>query len=95
MAAPSKRPLSWSRSHARCRTSVEVQKELMPTRVTTHAGEAVLQDPTSEELLNHLADDLAPVAPAPREPLILTHGEACEVDRAELFKVILNEAIQR
>ena len=59
----------------------------MPTRVAAHTRESVFENSTVEKLLYHLAYDLAPVAPAPSEALI--------VDGAELVEMILDEAVQR
>ena len=65
----------------------ECQQELVLAGAATHAGKTVFQDPAGLELLYHLAYDLAPVAPAPSEALI--------VDGAELVEMILDEAVQR
>ena len=59
----------------------------MPTRIAAHSGETVFEDSTSEELVDDLADYLAPVAPEVSEALV--------VDGAELFEVTFDEAIER
>jgi hypothetical protein len=55
--------------------------------IAAHARESVFENSTVEKFLDHLADDLAPVSPAPREAFV--------VDSAELVEVILDEAVQR
>ncbi|MFQ5705341.1 MAG: hypothetical protein ACE5HT_15150 [Gemmatimonadales bacterium] len=59
----------------------------MLATTAAHACETVLQDPAGLELLDHLADHLAPVPPAPSKAFV--------VYRAEFVAMILDEAVQR
>jgi hypothetical protein len=62
----------------------ERQQELVLATTAAHACESVLENPTSLELVDYLADDLAPVTPASREALIAY--------RANLAEMIFDEA---
>jgi hypothetical protein len=49
----------------------ERQQELVLATTTAHACRSVLENPTGLELVDYLADDLAPVTPAARKALIV------------------------
>ena len=49
----------------------EREQVFVPAGVTADAGEAVLQDPTGEELVGHLRDDEPPGAVLPSEAFVL------------------------
>ena len=49
----------------------EREQVFVPAGVTADAGEAVLQDPTGEELVGHLRDDEPPGAVLPSEAFVI------------------------
>ena len=68
------------------RLAGEGEQVLVGAGVTANPGEAVLQEPAGEELLDDLGDDRAPVA--------VGRGEALIPDQAQLAKPPVEEPIE-